>query len=203
MKDRKVCVKPLRSRLEAIQKVHLPTTPKGCRGFMGMVNFLSMLCPELPKLLKLIYDLMRKGRQFIWGKEQLNAFKEIKCRLIKPPILHMPICVGRFHLYLDTSKFDMESALYQIQNGKPKLITYVSKRLPATARNYSVTELDLHSLAINIASFSYLLERVDFDALVDHLALTNIIKSKVELAAVRIKKVIGINKFMFIQFILH
>ena len=65
--DRKVCVKPLRSRLEAIHKVQLrpPTMLKGCRGFAGMVNFLSMFCLELHKLLKPIYDLTRKGRQLI------------------------------------------------------------------------------------------------------------------------------------------
>ena len=26
----------------------------------------------------LTYDLTRKGRQFVWGKEQQNAFEEIK-----------------------------------------------------------------------------------------------------------------------------
>ena len=57
IKDRKVCIKPLRSRLEAIQKLQLPTTQKGCRSFAGMVNFLSMLCPELQKLFKPIYDI--------------------------------------------------------------------------------------------------------------------------------------------------
>ena len=30
-------------------------------------------------------------------------------------------------------------ALYQIQNGKPKLIAYSSKRLPEAACNYSIT----------------------------------------------------------------
>ena len=78
IKDRKVCVKPLRSRLEAIQKLRPPTTPKGCRSFAGMVNFLSMFCPELQRLLKLIYDLTRNGRQFIWGREQQEVFEEIK-----------------------------------------------------------------------------------------------------------------------------
>ena len=39
IKDRKVCVKPLKSRLEATQNLHPPTTAKGCKGFMGMVNF--------------------------------------------------------------------------------------------------------------------------------------------------------------------
>ena len=31
IKDIKVCIKPLRSRLKAIQKLQLPTAPKGCR----------------------------------------------------------------------------------------------------------------------------------------------------------------------------
>ena len=72
----------------------------------------------------------------------------------------------------------MGSALYQIQNGKPKLIAYASKRLPEAARNYSITELEMCGLAINITSFTHLLKKVDFDAIVDHLALVYILKSK-------------------------
>ena len=52
----------------------------------------------------------------------------------------------------------MGSALYQIQNGKPKLIAYASKRLPESARNYSITELEMCGEAINIASFVHLLK---------------------------------------------
>ena len=70
IQNRKVCVQPLRSRLEAIQKLQPPKTAKGCRSFAGMVNFLSMFFPELQKLLKPIYDLTRKGKPFHWGKEQ-------------------------------------------------------------------------------------------------------------------------------------
>ena len=112
-----------------------------------------MFCPELQKLLKPIYDLTRKGRQFIWGKEQQAAFKEIKQRLIKLPVLRLPNSTGRFDLYSDTSKFATGSTLYQKQNGRPKLITYASKRLLEAAKNFSITELELCGLAINIASF--------------------------------------------------
>ena len=169
-----------------------PKTPKGCRSFAGVVNFLSMFCPDLQRLLKPIYDLTRKGRPFHWGKEQQDSFVEIKQRLTRPPILHMPNKTGRFHLYSNTSKFATGSALYQIQGGKPKLIAYASKRLPEAARNYSITELELCGLAINIASFSHLLKKVDFDAIVDHLVLTHIIKSKAEPATTRIKRLLEI-----------
>ena len=100
----------------------------------------------------------------------------------------MPNTTCRFHLYSESSKFATGSALYQVQNGKPKLVAYVSKRLPEAAKYYSITELQLCGLAINIASFSHMLKRVDFDAIVDHLALTHIIKSKAEPATTRIKR---------------
>ena len=108
--------------------------------------------------------MTRKGRPFIWGKEQEDSLEDIK--------------------------FATGSALYKIQNGKPKLIAYASKRLPEAARSYSITELEPCGLAINIASFSHLLRRVDFDAIVDHLALMHIIKSKMEPATTRIKRLL-------------
>ena len=90
IRNKRVCVKPLRSRIEAIQKLKPPTMAKGCRSFARMVNFVSIFCPDLQGLLKPIYDLTRKGRPFIWGDEQQKAFQDIKERLQKPPVLHLP-----------------------------------------------------------------------------------------------------------------
>ena len=45
-------------------------------------------------------------------------------------------------------------------------------------------------LAINIASSSHLLKRVYFNVIVDYPALTNIIRSKTELATTRIKRLL-------------
>ena len=52
IQEKRVCVKPLHSRLEAIQKLKPPTTVKGCRSFVGMVNFLSIFCQDLQKTSK-------------------------------------------------------------------------------------------------------------------------------------------------------
>ena len=110
----------------------------------------------------------------------------------------MPDKRGRFLLYSDISKHATGSALYQVQNGKPKLIAYASKRMPKAVRNYSITELEMCSLTINIASFAHLLKRVDFDAVVDHLAITHIMKNKTEPATNRIKRLLDIlSSFSF------
>ena len=82
--------------------------------------------------------------------------------------------------------------MYQIQNRKSKLIAYASKRLPEAACNYSITELEMCGLAINIASFVHLLRKVDFDAMVDNLAITHIMRSKVKPATTRIKRLLEV-----------
>ena len=64
-------------RIEANQRLKPPTSPKGCRSFAGVVNFLSLLFPELQKLLKSMYELTRKGRMFHWGTEQKKAFVKL------------------------------------------------------------------------------------------------------------------------------
>ena len=62
--------------------------------------------------------------------------------------------------------------------------------MPKVTKNYSITELEMCGLAINFASFTYLLKKVDFDAIVDHLAIMHIMRSKVEPATTRIKRLL-------------
>ena len=123
-------------------------------------------------------------------KSNKIPFKNSDVDSLNLHVLHMPNTTSRFHLYSDTSIFATANTLYQIQNGKPKLIMYPSQRLPEATRNYSITELELCGLAINITSFSHLLKRVDFDVIVDNLALAHIIKSKAEPATIRIKRLL-------------
>ena len=62
--------------------------------------------------------------------------------------------------------------------------------MPEAAKNYSITELEMCGLAMNIATFLHLLKKVDFDAVVDHLAITHIMRSKAEPITTRIKRLI-------------
>ena len=50
IRNKRVCVRHLRSQIKAIQKLEPPTTIKGCGSFVCMVNFVNIFCPELQKL---------------------------------------------------------------------------------------------------------------------------------------------------------
>ena len=47
-------------------------------------------------------------------------------------------------------------------------------------RTILLQELEMCGLAMNTVTFSHLLKKVDFDAAVDHLAITHIMRSKAE-----------------------
>ena len=112
IKKRTMTITPLRSRTETINKIPVPRTPKQCKSFCGVVNYLSLFFPDLQKLLKPIVDLTRKDRPFMWGEAQEKAFNEVKLRLKNPPVLHSPRAEGRFILYSDTSIEGTGSSLW-------------------------------------------------------------------------------------------
>ena len=102
--DCRMMIKPLRTHLEAIEWYSRPKTVKECKSFCGIVNYLSLFCKDLQKLLHPIYHLTRKDVPFRWTEVQENSFLEIKKRLCRSPILALPTVDGRFILYSDTSR---------------------------------------------------------------------------------------------------
>ena len=124
------------------------------------------------------------------GSRARESIKEVKSRLTNPPVLHLPKAEGRFILYSDTSIEGTRSSLWQMQEGKAGLIGYASKALPEACSRYSVTELEMTGLLVNINLWKNLLKHREFDAAVDHVAVAQIMKAKTELATTRIMRLL-------------
>ena len=78
IKDKRVYSKPLKIKLEDIQILKPPKRAYDCKSFVGVVNYLSMYCPNFQKFLNPIYDLTRKARPFIMIQMYQDAFEWIK-----------------------------------------------------------------------------------------------------------------------------
>ena len=191
-------MRPLKTRIDAIQKVNPPKTIKECRSFCRMVNYMSMFLPSLQEKLIPIYFITRKGIPFYWGEEQHKAFEDIKRDVTNAPVLLMPNSTGHFVLVSDTSKIGYGAALYQKQRGKYHLVAYYSKRLPEAVANYSISELELTGVMANVAAFKHLLRNANFHVYCDHSALVHILKAKREPPTLRLKKLIeNLSKYKF------
>ena len=152
-----------------------------------MVNFQSSFLPNLRRLLIPIYDLQEKAKKFKWTDEAEKAFNKIQKLLISPQILKAPTPDGLFWLKSDTLREGVGGTLLQKQGNEWVVIGYHSKRLPKSAKNFDVIELELTGLLVNIHGFMQLLRNRYFEVLVDHKAIEYMIKSKTESSMTRLK----------------
>ena len=187
IQEDKVCYTPLKDKCDAIRNLESPKTLRQTRAFCGMVNFLSSFLPNLCRLLIPIYDLQKKVKKFKWTEEAERAFNDTKNLLINPPVLKAPTPDGLFRLESDTSREGIGGTLLQKQGDEWVVIGYHSKRLPKSAKNFGVTELELTGLLVNIHGFMQLLCNRYFKVLVDHKAIEYMIKSKTESPMTRLK----------------
>ena len=131
--------------------------------------------------------MQKKAKKFKWTDEAEKAFKEIKKLLISPPVLKAPTPDSLFRLESYTSREGVGGTLLQKQGDEWVVISYHSKRLPKSAKNFGVTELELTRLLVNIHGFMQLLHNRYFEVLVDHKAIEYMIKSKTESPTTRLK----------------
>ena len=98
--NKRVCQQTLRSRLEAIQKLQPPLHGERIQKLCRDGKLFEYVLPRATETIKTNIWLDQERKTIYLGKEQEDSFDEIKCRLVKPPDLHMPNKRGRFHLYL-------------------------------------------------------------------------------------------------------
>ena len=100
-----------------------------------------------------MYDLQKKSKKFKWTEEAEKAFNDIKELLISPPVLKAPMPNGLFCLESNTSQEDVGGTLLHKQGNEWVVIGCHSKRLPQSAKNFGVTELESTGLLVNIHGF--------------------------------------------------
>ena len=70
--------------------------------------------------------------------------------MINPPVLKAPTPNGLFNLESNTFQEGVGGTLLQKQGNEWVVIGYHSKRLPQSAKNFAVMELELMELLVNI-----------------------------------------------------
>ena len=131
--------------------------------------------------------MQKKSKKFKWTQEAEKAFNDIKKLLVNPPVLKAPTPDVLFRLESDTSREGVGGTLLLKQGNEWVVIGYHSKRLPQSAKNFGVTELELTGLLVNIHGFMQLLCNKYFVVLVNHKVIEYMIKSKVESPTTRLK----------------
>ena len=85
-----------------------------------------------------LFELLKKGKEFCWGRDQKVAFETLKKALVEPSVLQQPDFTKDFILETDASNYGLGAILSQEFNGKELPVAYASRTLVAAEKNYGI-----------------------------------------------------------------
>src|ERR1044072_826497 len=115
-----------------------------------MLGFIGVL---LPKIAKPMTNLLEKDTPFIFDKECIDAFEQIKQKLVTAPIIVAPDWSLPFEIMCDASDLEVGAVLCQKDEKLLHTISYASKVLNEAQRNYTTTEKELLSVVYACEKF--------------------------------------------------
>ncbi|PIK51902.1 hypothetical protein BSL78_11201 [Apostichopus japonicus] len=83
-------VKPIKAKVEAIEKFPTPKTRKELQRFLGMAGYYRKFCQNFSDVASPLTNLLAKNVKYVWSEETENGFNKIKAILISEPVLIAP-----------------------------------------------------------------------------------------------------------------
>lgn len=133
----------------------VPVGIKTLRTFLGFTGYYRRFVKDYAKIVKPLNDLLighptnrtaKKSKKsktpWIWGLAHQIAFDTIISMLTNPPVLGYADFTKPFVLSVDASTEGLGAVLYQEQDGLERVISYASRGLRASERNYPAHKLE-------------------------------------------------------------
>ena len=131
-------VRPLPSKVDAIEKFPTPSTIKELQKFVGMVNYYHRFLPGIANIMTLLYEaLAGKPRNLVWSPEHQRAFDDTKKTLASAATLSFPVPESPITLTTDASNVAVGAVIEQLVDGQPRPLGFFSRKLRQPEIKYS------------------------------------------------------------------
>lgn len=166
------------SKISAIKDWPRPRNVREVRSILGLCGYYRRFIENFSEIAALLVNLTRKRVQFKWTDPCEKSFTQLKQALINAPILAYPTQDDPFILDTDASAHSVRAVLSQLQNGEQKVISYSSRTLSHSQRNYCTTKRELLAIVIFVKQFRHYLWGRKFLIRADHASLTWLLNFK-------------------------
>nr|GEY56943.1 reverse transcriptase domain-containing protein [Tanacetum cinerariifolium] len=142
-----------KAKIEVISKLPHPTTVKGIQSFLGHAGFYRRFIKDFSKISRPMTHLLEKNSNFIFSNECIQAFRNLKEKLIEAPILIALNWDQPFELMCDASDYVVGVVLGQRVEKHFRLIHYASKTMNQAETNYTTTEKEMLAVVYAFEKF--------------------------------------------------
>ena len=162
-------ITPVPEKLESIQKMPPPKSPKEVKQFLGLIGYHHKFVLRFSDLAQPLNALTRKDVRFEWTPICQESFEMLKTSLMKEPILTYPDPSLPYVLFTDASKYAWVHVLTQekthdIEGKEVKIlhpITYMSCLFRGSQMNWACLTKEAYAIYMLIKKLAYYLEDAD------------------------------------------
>lgn len=168
-------ISPTEDKVEAIKKAPHPENCTQLRAFLGMINYHGKFISNLSSILQPLNQLLQKDQEFLWSPQCEEAFNNAKESLSSSHVLvhynpRLPVI-----LESDASRHGIGAViLHRFPNGDERPITYASRSLNSSEKNYSQIEKEGLAIIFGVTKYYMYLFGRKFTLRTDHKPLLKI-----------------------------
>ena len=126
-----------------------------------------------------LHDLVKKDKKWDWTKREEKAFRELKERFTKEPVLAALDIDKKIRMEVDASDYATGGVLsMECKDGLWRPVAFLSKLLNETERNYEIYDKEMLAIIRGLEAWRHLLEGVQtkFKIWTDHKNLEYFMK---------------------------
>ncbi|KAI3797465.1 hypothetical protein L1987_32722 [Smallanthus sonchifolius] len=162
------------AKIEAVKNWIAPKTPTEVRSFLGLAGYYRRFISNFSKIAVPLTALTHKGKSYVWGPKQEEAFQTLKQKLCDAPILTLPEGNDDLVVYCDASNLGLGCVLMQ----RGKVIAYASRQLKIHEKNYTTHDLELGAVIFALKIWRHYLYGTKCVVFTDHKSLQHIFNQK-------------------------
>ena len=167
---------PVEAKVQAIKDVPSPTNITELKSFLGMINFYGKFLPNLSSSLEPLHKLLRKEKQWKWGKCQQEAFQAAKDLLQSSHLLVHYDPEKELVVSCDASPYGIGAVLAHVmEDGSEKPVAYASRTLSKAERGYSQLDKEELAMLFAVKKFHQFLYGRHFKIYTDHKPLLGLL----------------------------
>ena len=139
-------ISPDPKKTVAILKMTPPSSVAELRRFMGMVNQMSKLSPNIAHISKPLWELLSSKTSWIWTTTQEEAFTKLKEEISSPRVLTLYDVEAKTKVSADASSHGIGAVLMQQQQGLWRTVAFASRALNEAETRYAQIEKEALAL---------------------------------------------------------
>jgi len=148
-----------KKKVEGVLNWPIPRNVKEVQKFLGLANYYRWFIKNFARIAAPLHVLVRKEQKWKWEQEQEKAFGKLKAVFTTEPVLAIPDIDREMKVEVDTSDYAMGGVLLtKCEDGKWRLVAFISKLLNATEQNYEIHDKEMLAVIRCLEAWRHYLE---------------------------------------------